>query len=482
MRLSVLLAAEEKIPSRFSDYEVGKPCIDSRHLQKNDVFFWENGTFYIKEALEKGASAVVTDGEISELPADFPVFRVKNIRKSYASAWQAYTEHPERAFRFFAVTGTNGKTSVAHFLSEIFRRAGYTVGTIGTIENFDGHTGHPSEYTTPPPEILYPLLVKMKKNGVTHVVMEASSHAIIQERLHGIPLETAIFTNLTRDHLDYHQTEEAYRNAKAKLFETARYSLLQINDPAARHMAWHSSGEVFYYGQHPSAEYFTEHPCCTEEGISYLLHGREEPQVFSFPLSGSFHIENTAAALACAHLSGMDFKTLAKTAKSLTAPQGRLEKLNTNTPYHVYIDYAHTPDALEKALTALRPLTKQLTVIFGAGGNRDRGKRAEMGAIADRLADRIILTNDNPRTEEPIAILADIQKGIQHTETIGISNRKQAIEHALSTAKEGEILLLAGKGHENYIIDHMGKHPFSERAIVYEFTERKGPHYVQKHP
>ncbi len=474
MRLSTLLSAETALPSRFSALEVGAPCIDSRQLQKNDVFFSENGTSYIAEAIKKGASAIVTDGEIPENIAHIPVFRVQNIRKSYALAWQAYTEHPERALRLFAVTGTNGKTSVSHFLSELFRCAGYKVGQLGTVGNFDGKHTFPADYTTPPPEHLYPLLRNMCENGVTHVVMEASSHAIAQERLNGLHFETAIFTNLTRDHLDYHKTEEAYKAAKAALFAQASHSVLNLGDPAAFDMAWRAAGDVYYYGKQPNAEAFVEAPVCTAEQIRYTLHIEQEHIDLTFPLVGSFHIENTAAAITTAYLAGIPSETLKSAAKTLHAPAGRLEKLSTNTPYGIYIDYAHTPDALHKALSALRPHTDRLTVLFGAGGDRDRGKRPEMGKIAAALADRIILTNDNPRSEDPDAILSDILAGIEHGSTVCIADRKNAIEYALSTAEEGERILLAGKGHETYFIDQTGKHPFSEREIIFQYLERKG--------
>ncbi len=474
MRLSTLLSAEMSLPSRFFEIEVGKPCLDSRLLQKNDVFFSENGASYIEEAIRKGASAIITDSEPSENTENIPVFRVSNIRKSYALAWQAYTEHPEKQLRFFAVTGTNGKTSVAHFLSELFRFAGHKVGQLGTVGNFDGEKTTTADYTTPPPEILYPLLRTMCENGVTHVVMEASSHAIAQERLYGLHFETAIFTNLTRDHLDYHKTEDVYKAAKAALFANAAHSILNLGDPASRDMAWCAAGDVCYYGREIEAEAYVENPVCTAKTMQYTLHIGKESLPLELPLVGNFHIENSAAAIVTAHLAGIPSEILKEAAKHLHAPAGRLEKLNTNTPYSVYIDYAHTPDALRKALSALRPHTDRLTVLFGAGGDRDRGKRPEMGKAADLFADRIILTSDNPRSEDPEAIMADILTGIEQKETVCIQNRKEAIEYALSAAKAGEIILLAGKGHETYLIDRTGKHPFSERAIVNQYLERKG--------
>ncbi len=481
MRLCDILPEVERADRSPADFSIGKPCMHTRNLQKKDVFFSENSTSYIEEAIRKGASALVIPADTTPISVPIPVFRVKNVRKAYALAWQRYTGHPEKGLRFFAVTGTNGKTSVAHFLSAIFRDAGYTVGTLGTIANFDGQMEHPSDYTTPPPEILYPLLLKMKENGVTHVVCEASSHAIIQERLAGISFETAIFTNLTHDHLDYHKTFEQYRFAKARLFRTASHALLNFDDASAKHMAWEAADEVYYYGKAPEAEGYIENPACDENGISYRLHFGEKTLSVRLPLVGAFHIPNSAAAICCALLANVSESAITHALQTLKAPSGRLERLETDTDYRVFIDYAHTPDALLRTLETLRPFTKTLTVLFGAGGDRDRAKRPEMGAVADRYCDRIVLTSDNPRSENPLSILKDIRQGIKQTPTVEIPDRKEAIEYALATAKRGEILLLAGKGHENYLIDKNGKHEFSERRIVTQYLERIGQKDVSQH-
>ncbi len=482
MRLSALLAAESLSIAPISDIEVGKPCADSRTLTKKDVFFSENGADYVRDAIEKGASAIVID-EKTPLPAlPIPVFRVKHTKKAYAHAWQAYTEHPERHLRLFAVTGTNGKTSTAHFLAEIFRFAGKRVGTVGTVGNDNGIDLLPSSYTTPPPEILYPLFKTMCANDVTHVVMEASSHAIDQYRLEGLVFETAIFTNLTRDHLDYHGTEAIYRDTKARLFRQAKMSLLNLDDPNAAYMAQKAFGEVRFYAKEHDADIRIQDVICSPEDIRYTLCIGEDIMPLTLPLTGGFHVYNSAAAISCAYFEGIPLSTLIKAANDLRAPCGRLEKLKTDTPYAVYIDYAHTPDALKQALSTLRSLTKHLTVLFGAGGDRDTGKRPEMGRAADMLADRILLTSDNPRTESPSRIISDIRAGILKTPTVAIPDRKEAIEYALATAKDGEIILLAGKGHETYLIDQNGKHPFSERDILYQYLESKGQNHVSEHP
>lgn len=481
MYLSQILFPNETISHGFSDILFEKPCADTRELSKGDVFFSENGASYITEAIEKGACAIVLDAETALSPFEIPVFRVANVRKQYALAWARYTGHPEQSVRLIAVTGTNGKTSVSFFLSELLEKAGYKTGLVGTIVYSDGKNRYPSDYTTPTPEKLYPLLQKMKENGVIFAVMEASSHAIAQERLYGLTFEIAIFTNLTRDHLDYHKTWDAYKSAKASLFRNAKLSILNLDDPSAKEMAWHAKGDVYYYAQNPSAELVIEHPLCTKHDIRYSLRIGNDSLPLQIPLVGGFHIENTAAAISAAYLMGIPKETLLSAAKLLKAPTGRLERLDTDTEYDIYIDYAHTEDALEKALTALRPHTERLTVLFGAGGDRDRGKRPEMGRVADIFADRILLTSDNPRSESPRDIIADVMRGIQSTKALCIPDRKEAIEYALATAVAGEILLVAGKGHETYLIDQNGKHDFSERNIISHYLQRKGKENVSQH-
>jgi UDP-N-acetylmuramoyl-L-alanyl-D-glutamate--2,6-diaminopimelate ligase len=481
MYLSQILFPSETVSHGFSDILFEKPCAYTGEVSKGDVFFSENGASYIKEAIEKGACAIVLDAKTALSPLEIPVFRVENVRKQYALAWARYTGHPEKSLRLIAVTGTNGKTSVSYFLSKLLQKAGYPTGLVGTVEYTDGKNRYPSDYTTPPPERLYPLLQKMKENGVTFAVMEASSHAIAQERLYGLTFELAIFTNLTRDHIDYHKTWDTYKATKSSLFRNAEHSLLNLDDPSAKDMAWQARGDVYYYGQNPSAELVIEHPLCTKYDIRYSLRIGNELLPLQIPLVGGFHIENTAAAISAAYLMGIPKETLQSSAALLQTPTGRLERLDTDTEYDIYIDYAHTPDALKKALTALRPHTERLTVLFGAGGDRDRGKRPEMGKVADALSDRIILTSDNPRSESPRDIIADMMRGIQGAKTLCIPDRKEAIEYALATATAGEILLLAGKGHETYLIDKNGKHDFSERDIVSYYLQRKGKENVSQH-
>ncbi len=484
MRLSHILKNEEILSlEKPQDKEIARPLADAAKIRQNDVFFLENpfsenGPFLAIQAYQNGASAIVTRRggtyRIGKFPA--PVIEVENVRKAYALAWSRYENKPQSLLRLLAVTGTNGKTSVTSFLSELLQKAGYLTGLIGTIKYSDGLTDSPSEYTTPPPDILYPLFSKMRQNQTAYAVMEASSHAIDQERLYGLRFQTAIFTGLSRDHLDYHKTWESYRDTKARLFRHADRALINLDDQSAGEIAFSAVGEVYYFGQKPQADFYIRDPVCDRDGIRYTLCTDGLTLPIQFPLIGNFHIYNTAAAIAAAYLEGVPPDTLIAAASSLCAPVGRLEKLQTDTDFSVYIDYAHTPDALTKALLSLRPFTKKLTVLFGAGGERDRGKRAEMGACAEVFADFVILTSDNPRSEDPLAILRDIESGMKRKNRIRIPDRREAIAYALQQAEKGEIILLAGKGHENYLLDKNGKTAFSERDTVQRILNenRKG--------
>ncbi len=490
MYLSHILKSEEILSlEKPADRKIGKPLADSRNIQEGDVFFCEDGFresgfAYAVRAAEQGASLIVTHRggarRIGRLP--IPVVEVENVRKSYALAWSRYQDQPEKSLRLLGVTGTNGKTSVSSFLHSLLQKAGYTAGLVGTVSCSDGIHSRPSDYTTPPPDTLYPLFSDMKKTGCAFAVMEASSHAIAQNRLHGLSFETAIFTGLSRDHLDYHKTWEAYRDTKASLFRDAKNALINIDDASAGYMAFAAKGDVYYFGQKPEADFYIENPRCDANGIRYTLHADGKTMDIGIGIIGNFHIYNTAAAIAAAYLAGIDAHTLAQAASSLKAPTGRLEKLNIPADFSVYIDYAHTPDALVKALLSLRPFAKKLTVLFGAGGERDKGKRAEMGSAAEAFADFVILTSDNPRNEDPSAILDDIERGMKRKNRIRIENREDAIAHAIANAEKGEIILLAGKGHENYTAIGNTKTPFSEREIVYRILNhnRKGKDNVSQ--
>ncbi|MBQ0010515.1 MAG: UDP-N-acetylmuramoyl-L-alanyl-D-glutamate--2,6-diaminopimelate ligase [Ruminococcus sp.] len=374
-------------------------------------------------------------------------------------------------FPIVGITGTNGKTTTSLATAHLLRRLGYSVGTVGTIFSDDGHKRKEAAYTTPPPEELLPLLSRMRENNVDYCVMEVSSHALVQGRVADISFDLGIFTNLTRDHLDYHKTEEAYAAAKSKLFAASRTSLVNLDDPAARDMAWAAAGDVFYYGENENADFRIVSPRADRDGVSFTLDTGENRIPVRAGLVGSFQPYNLGAALAavlllCGRLPDEPFADFAPVT-------GRMERLDTGTDFDVYLDFAHTPDALEKALSSLRGICRgRLAVLFGCGGDRDRGKRPEMGKIASEAADFVYLTSDNPRSEDPDAILADIRAGIGKDNYEIIPDRRAAIERAIYERHPGDVLLLAGKGHEHDLIEQNGKREFRERDIVSEIIKK----------
>ena len=474
MRLSHIIKPEEILSAeKPMDLNIGKAESDFRKLTQNDVFFCEDGFHesgfsHVQNAITKGVAAIVTSLGGSKRIGNVavPIIEVENVRKSYSLAWRRAEGDPAKDLRLIAVTGTNGKTSVSSFLHTLLSESGIPTGLIGTVEYTAGEAHLQSSYTTPPPDILYPLLRDMKDRGVRTVVMEASSHAIAQHRLYGLEFEIAVFTNLSRDHLDYHKTFENYRDVKASLFSQAKNAVICRDDDEAERIAASAVGNVYYYGKTPKSDFYIQNLTCTDREIDYTLRIGPSHIHVNFPAQGTFHAENSAAALACAFLEGVSTDTLERAAQHLRTPSGRMEKLSLPTDFSVYIDYAHSPEAIEKALTSLRPFTKKLTVLFGAGGERDVGKRPQMGLTAENIADLVILTNDNPRREDPDSILDHIESGMHKTNHLRIPDRREAIIFALKQAEKGEILLLAGKGHENYTIDKYGKHLFSEKEII----------------
>ena len=476
MKLGQLIKENEVSRGEFdASIEIGTPRDDSRKVSRGDVFFSVDGA-HIGDAVEAGAKAVVCgSGADCGKYIGVPNIYVDDVRRAYALACQRYRGCPGDKMKLIAVTGTNGKTSTTMILRSILEHAGHKTGLIGTIGNFIGKTRHDTSYTTPPPDVVAELLEEMRDDGVEYVVMEASSHALDQRRLDGLHFEVGIFTNLTRDHLDYHKSIEACAEAKARLFEMCGASVINLDDAHAKEMAWHAAGNVYYCSKiDAAAEFFADN---AEVGMSHLgfsLHHAGGTTKISSSLTGGFYIYNVMFAAAAALLLGVDASAIAEAVAEFSRVDGRMETYKIGGATAV-IDYAHTPDALEKALSTLRPLTcGKLTALFGCGGERDRGKRAMMGDVAAKYADVVILTSDNPRSEDPCAIIEEISRGVPKDKTlIKIPDRAEAIKTALRSLKSGDAVLIAGKGHEDYLIDADGKHHFSDREQVEMFT-RKG--------
>lgn len=469
MQLSELL---RDIPtlSCYQDAEVKAVGCDSRMNMKGTVYVCLSGTKwdghrFARQAWEKGAAAVV-----ARIPTGVPnEVLVEDTREVYAILCARMAGEPAHRLSMLAVTGTNGKTTVATLLQRLLCCHHRPCGLISTIDARYGNIIQEQDGTTPPPHQLHPLLDRMAQAGMQYVSMEASSHAMDQKRLFGIPFSVAVFTNLTQDHLDYHPSMVEYYEAKKKLFLQAQTALINADDPYGQKLLRELSGKTLRYSlQDPEADYYADQVVCSETGVSFLLHVKGESYPTRLGIPGQYSVYNALAVLGAADVCGIPLSTAAETLGKLDGVQGRSELIRTDRGFSVICDYAHTPDGLENILRATRQyITGRLIVVFGCGGDRDRTKRPLMGKIAASLADFCVITSDNPRTEAPGRIIADVLKGIpSFRQAIAIPDRRQAIRYALTRARPGDAVILAGKGHEQYQILGDKKLRFDERKLV----------------
>ncbi len=446
--------------------------MDSRTIESGMIYVAARGSQsdghrFIGDAVRRGAVAVVVE---SAQRSGVPEIVVRDGRRAALALGQAWYGHPGRRLALLGVTGTNGKTTTVGILRHLFNAAG-GAGSIGTLGAFDGGgravDSTAGALTTPGPIDLQATLAELVARGTTHVAMEASSHSLDQGRLDGLAFRAAVFTNLTRDHLDYHGTMSAYLAAKlalSRLLALEGVEIVNLDDGAWQAMGARSPRVTF--GLHPAADVRASGVTLDASGSRFRLDGCYGVAEAALPLLGDFNVSNGLAAAATALALGHPLtQVVARLAQSPQVP-GRMERIS-ETPCIVLRDYAHTPDALERALATLRPLTRgRLIVVFGCGGDRDRGKRPLMGRIAAEGADLPIATSDNPRTEDPAAIIDDIERGMGGVPHRRIVDRLAAIHTALAEGKAGDTILLAGKGHETYQVLGTDKVPFDEREIV----------------
>lgn len=465
-RSDLLIAAPESGP------EPSGIGMDSRTVTPGSIYIAVRGSQtdghrFVAEAVKRGAKAVVVE---SPQQAGVPEIVVGDGRKAALVLGGAWYGWPARSLTLIGVTGTNGKTTTTGLLRHLFNKQG-AAGSIGTLGAFDGG-GDPipstaGTLTTPGPIDLQATLAELVRRGCRHVAMEASSHSLDQGRLDGLAFAAALYTNLTRDHLDYHGTMEAYLAAKLKLSALLALSgveVVNLDDDAWRAIPPRSARITF--GLHPAADVRASEITLDATGSRFRLSGRFGVAEASLPLLGDFNVANALAAAACGLALGEPLTEIV--ARLASAPQvpGRMERISEH-PCVVLRDYAHTPDALDRALRTLRPLTRgRVIVVFGCGGDRDKGKRPIMGRIAADLADLAVATSDNPRTENPDAIIDDVEQGMGGVPHLRITDRLRAIHTALGEARAGDTLLLAGKGHETYQVIGTDKLPFDEREIV----------------
>jgi len=465
-----------------SETEISQVSSDSRKIQKNAAFvalkgLSSDGAQWIPAAFASGAAVAVCQ----EKPrGDFPYVTVLSTREALPRMLSSFYSHPERSFRhIIGITGTNGKTTTSFLLRSIYEAAGYKTGLIGTTKYLIGEEEFPTPksaafLTTPDPELLFSLFDAMREASVDTVIMEASSHALALKKLSGIPFDIGIFTNLTQDHIDFHHTMDEYLKAKKTLFQMAKIGIFNCDDPAFSEISSGVSAKVVTYSKTGgTADYragkILDH---NDRGISFeMLYKGEKHRVF-LPIPGEFNIYNSLAAASAALEDGIAPERILEGLCGMTGVKGRIERIPTETDFSVFIDFAHTPDALENILKTLRAFTKgRLICLFGCGGDRDRTKRPLMGEIACRLSDLVIVTSDNSRSERKEDIIEDILQGVRGTgcDFVSIVDRTEAIHYAIDHARSGDVILLAGKGHEEYEIDQNGKHDYSEKKIVLKY-------------
>lgn len=460
-------------PSEVKAISVTGVSADSRSISAGEAFFALPGTSahgnsYIGNAEARGASVIVTDQAPAAHPG-IPVVMVADVRAAFARALaRIYAPQPETAV---GVTGTNGKTSVTGFVRQLWQASGISGASVGTLGIQVGETLIPGELTTPDPASLHKALSLLKSGGTDHVALEASSHGLDQRRLDGIMFKAVGFTNLGRDHLDYHADIDAYREAKLRLFRDLLapegFAVVNTDDP--EHLpfmfaALDRGATLLTVGT--EGAYF-ELSGVEREGFGQKVKGRlvGETVEFLLPLTGRFQVDNAIMAVALAIQTGADPEKSVEALSHLKGVKGRMEMVGMHNGAAVFVDYSHKPDALEQALVSLRPYAQgQLSVVFGCGGDRDSGKRPIMGEIAARRADKVVVTDDNPRTENAGAIRKAILAGVP--KAIEIADRAEAIGMAMSGLKTGDVLLVAGKGHEEYQIVGTEKRHFSDHEVI----------------
>ena len=453
------------------DREITGVSCDSRTVKPGELFVAipgqeEDGGRFIADAASRGAACVVCQRRTED---GTPCVVVPSARRALATLSANWFGHPARDLTLLGVTGTNGKTTSTYLIKQILEHAaGARVGLVGTIRNMIGQETLPAQRTTPDALELQGLLRSMANAGCTHVVMEVSSHALALERVRGLTFAVALFTNLTQDHLDFHQTMERYCDAKAVLFENCGAAVYNADDPWHERLLRRSTGRRFSYAVHAQADLRAGDIRLRPDGISYQAYMAEGSFPVETGIPGAFTVYNTLGAIAACMQLGLPAADCAAALRGGGGVKGRMEVVPTpGLDYTVLIDYAHTPDALANVLTAARGFAGGRTVaLFGCGGDRDRTKRPKMGAIAARLADFSIVTTDNPRTEEPERIIADILAGLDGGSYAVILDRMEAIRYALQTARPGDVIVLCGKGHETYQeVGHEKRH-LDEREIV----------------
>ena len=475
MRLNELLDGIETKTGYTFNPEISNVTDDSRNVRKSSVFVCINGSRhdghdYAKKALEKGAAIVICDHDIGISKS----IVVDDTRKAYALMCANYYGNCHRKMKMIGVTGTNGKTTTAFAIKQILEENGYKVGLIGTVGVRIGKEKYPADYTTPDSATLHRYFYMMKMAGCDVCVCEVSSQSLSQQRVYGINFDISVFTNLSREHLDYHKNMESYIEAKAELRKISTVSVINADDGYAEYMKKNAKGKTLTYAIDSNADVKAENVRLLHDGVSYTLRTRNGDFDINYGVIGRFSVYNSMAALAVCFLMNVDSRRAVKAVAQMNNVCGRTEKVENNRGINIIIDFAHTPDSLENVLKTVKNIyDKRIITVFGCGGDRDRTKRPIMGKIACRYSDIVYVTSDNPRTEDPEKIIDDIVKGLDSNSYVRLVDRTEAIRAAIAEAKPGDTVLIAGKGHERYQIKGTEKLRYDEREIIKKILDNE---------
>ena len=466
------------------DVEISGIEHDSRKVETKNLFVCMEGAHvdghnFIPQAISKGAVAILTTRKNFTPSENISALVVPDMLNALAVIVPYFYDYPARKMRVIGITGTNGKTTTSYLLREIFTCAGFKVGLIGTIQNLIGAESFPVRNTTPNVIDLQKFFVEMLDKNVQAVVMEVSSHALAENRVAGVEFDTAIFTNLTQDHLDFHLTMDNYLRAKAKLFDAVsrkgrkqnKHAVINVDDAASTEILKHCLCEKITYGLKNPADLRGSKLDIRADGMNFSL--LPFPISLNLHLTGIFNVYNVLAAVGAATAENIPPEIIKRALENFKSVPGRFERIFSTAPFEVIVDYAHTPDGIKNVLeTAAQIVKGKIITVFGCGGDRDHGKRAIMGKIASELSDVVIATSDNPRTEDPEKILDEIEIGIGKKNHERIADRRAAIFRAIELADAGDVILILGKGHETYQILNTGKIHFDDREVALEAIKK----------
>lgn len=457
----------------YGEAEINDISHSSKKLTKNCLFVClegqnHKGLDFVEEAINNGAVAVLCE---QKLNIDIPQIVAGDAREAYAFLCSKLCDSPEKSMKLIGVVGTNGKTSTAKMIEAILQNAGFKVGVIGTLGCFVGDKKLFDEMTTPDPENLYRILLEMKNSGVKYVVMEVSAHAIALKKIAPINFEVLIFTNCTQDHLDYFSNMQEYSAVKESIFLSGqgKYKIINVDDELGEKLAKKNLRGAVTYGIDCPSDVFATLIRINKKSTKFVINLFDNLYELRIKLLGKFNVYNCLSAIICAFLLKISPETAKAALESIESIEGRMEHVGTYNGASIFVDYAHTPDGLEKSLLVSRKITKNnLFVLFGCGGNRDTEKRRVMGRVAGDIADFVVITSDNPRFEDPMAIIGQVEQGVKEATNnyISIKDRETAISYAVKMLSLGDTLLIAGKGHEVYQEVKGERLAFSDKEVV----------------